>query len=657
MRVIFWYAGIMRKMVAAVLGGLLLFILVVRSAGAQSSVAGCRKVMANYGETELLIDDYNSDGKVNLMDCVEAPDTQGLAERYTQDLLDLKAQWEVSGPEQQAVVVEEMLQVSAARKEVLLELIPEDTAQAYGLFYTSEQLAEMPGEITDQLEQRWNGEGEMSVLATDDFEQQQTEVFYSFKVSGQDYKVYFASRSPALGTGDVVQVDGYRLANTVVVPPQLGGMDIVSQSREKVSGAKRVLAILINFSNNQRQPFTVQEVRQNVLGTSNSLVNYYQENSNGKLTLSGDVIGWYTINSSDSACNMTDWADAADSKASQAGFNPANYDYVMYIFPWVDGCSYGGSGEVCGKRTWFNNYIDTHYFTHELGHNLCNAHASAIDCGPLAIDDYANCDYAGGGNCDVISCLYGDQTDTMGLWNTFQYNAPHKYNMGWVDVDSVVAEGDYRVYALEMTNSSPRILRIHKPDTNEDYYVSYRQPIGYDAGLPVGITKGANIHIWSERSYYANTHLVDTSPLSDSAELDFKDAALETGESFYDQVNDIRITQIEQNWGDGYIVVRVEGPITSPPVQQWRLNSASNKSCDQICGDQGLACVAANTDKTTTFSDYAWGGSGRLCLADYNDSRPNYYCGKKMEVPSPAQYCTSANIRLWYTYCGCGEWW
>ena len=44
-------------------------------------------------------------------------------------------------------------------------------------------------------------------------------------------------------------------------------------------------------------------------------------------------------------------------------------------------------------------------------------------------------------------------------------------------------------------------VKIKKPDTGEFYYLSYRQPIGYDDSLSSTYTQGVNIHRYQGEGY------------------------------------------------------------------------------------------------------------------------------------------------------------
>jgi hypothetical protein len=160
-------------------------------------------------------------------------------------------------------------------------------------------------------------------------------------------------------------------------------------------------------------------------------------------------------------------------------------------------------------------------------------HASSKDCGALSIDIYSNC----------TNSEYGDVFDPMGSWNLYHNSGIHKNAMGWIPdgrVQTITENGTYTVYPLETSTVNYQVLKIAKGDTSEDYYIDYRQPIGFDSTLGVGVTAGVNIRIW--KGLYWQTFLLDMTTGNG-----WSDVALTDGASFSDPVNGIVITQDSHN--------------------------------------------------------------------------------------------------------------
>jgi hypothetical protein len=214
--------------------------------------------------------------------------------------------------------------------------------------------------------------------------------------------------------------------------------------------------------------------------------------------------------------------------------NVGFYDRKVYVLPRNNPCVGDGLGTVGGNpsRAWILKCDRIGVYGHELGHNLGMHHAS------------------------TPSSEYGDYSDVMGL-RLHQQNAPHKEQMGWLppgQVPTVNQDGFYDIDSLE-TNPweamAPQALKIAKPDTNEYYYLSYRQPLGFDANLSSYYLSGVNVH------RYRGSGAVQTY---------FLDSLLVDGESFVDTVNGVTVTQISHTVDN--LTVQVEfdsgGPACIP---------------------------------------------------------------------------------------------
>ena len=104
------------------------------------------------------------------------------------------------------------------------------------------------------------------------------------------------------------------------------------------AATKTIAVIMLNFSNDTSQPWTASTVRGVVFDNPDSVNQYYQDTSNGQLTLSGDVFGWYTIPSDNSGCAYGTWGSQAYTAATNAGVNLSSYQYVVYAFPSASSC-------------------------------------------------------------------------------------------------------------------------------------------------------------------------------------------------------------------------------------------------------------------------------------------------------------------------------
>ena len=245
-----------------------------------------------------------------------------------------------------------------------------------------------------------------------------------------------------------------------------------------------------------------------------------------------DVFGPYTINYYNSTCNYYNWASAAEAAAQADGVDLSLYRHRVFVLPRsseLPACSWAGVANVgCGTfcRAWIAGSTGMIY-AHELGHNLSMAHA--------ATDPE---------NDSVINSEYGDYSDPMGSSgsNWYVFNAAHTDQMGWYNgipgaISTVISSGTFNLAAIGLdptsVNGVPFMLKIAKPNTNDLYYLSYRQPVGNYNQLSSNYTKGINIHRYKGSGYGYTTHI----------------KTLINGETFTDSTSGISFTQVSQGYG------------------------------------------------------------------------------------------------------------
>jgi hypothetical protein len=250
------------------------------------------------------------------------------------------------------------------------------------------------------------------------------------------------------------------------------------------------------------------------------------------------VYGPFIIPYDNSTCSYYDWAYAAESAAQAAGVNLSLYQHRVFVLPRysdLPACSWAGIANVgCGTycRAWIGEGESGMVYAHELGHNLNMAHASTDP-----------------ENDGVVNSEYGDGSDPMGssrAWHVF--NAGHIDQHGWYaaypgSVATVTASGTYEIAPISPNPSfslAPEILKIAKPSTGEIYYLSYRQPVSYDATLTSTYTSGVNVHRYRGSGYGYTYHI----------------RTLADGVVFSDAGNGITVTQLSH--GTSSAVVRVD---------------------------------------------------------------------------------------------------
>jgi hypothetical protein len=195
-------------------------------------------------------------------------------------------------------------------------------------------------------------------------------------------------------------------------------------------------------------------------------------------------------------------------------------------------------------------------------------------------------------------------------WHVF--NAGHIDQMGWYAglsgaITTVVASGSYDLAAIGRNPAlatAPTMLKIAKPDTNDFYYLSYRQPTGYDATLSSTYTKGVNVHRYRGSGYAYTTHIT----------------TLTNGGIFTDNANGIRVEQLAS--ADGYATVQVSFGCAaatptvalSPSALTLTTGATGTLSVD-VANRDGAGCGETRFSLETLGSEVGWPDPISLTLA------------------------------------------
>jgi chitodextrinase len=298
-----------------------------------------------------------------------------------------------------------------------------------------------------------------------------------------------------------------------------------------VTGTKTVAVLLLNFSNDTSQPWTGSTVRGVVFDNSNSVNAYYQDSSDGQLGLAGDVYGWYTIPSDNSGCAWSSWGDQARTAATNAGVNLANYQYVVYAWPYTSTCAWSGLGYLPGTLSYINGAMTLRTVSHELGHNFGVHHASAESCtdAGVRVTLSASCS----------SSEYGDPFSVMGSASTRLHHNWHRAQLGFTDAGQTIStSGDYLLAPADSTGAT-RLLRIARSDGTY-YQLEFRQPTGifdnFAATDPA--VNGVTIRVAPNPTTIVQSQLLDATPDTTT----FADSPLAVGRTFADPFTGMQIT-------------------------------------------------------------------------------------------------------------------
>ena len=336
----------------------------------------------------------------------------------------------------------------------------------------------------------------------------------------------------------------------------------------KAATANSVLVIMANFDNTTAPSFTSSQMQQVMTTNTDSVANFFREASYGQQIMNVTVTpNWVTMNLAlPGTCGSADWqgiASAAEAASKNLGsaYDPAAYNFVVYVFTKVPACGWVGLGYVGSPhKAWINGTSAAHTsaIAHEMGHNFGLLHAGSLRCGGSI-----------GGTCSVSE--YGDPFDTMGNKSAMHYNAMQKSKLGWIGSTTVQTyaggSATYTLTPLEVAGGTTYAVRIPTGSANRTYWVEFRQPIGFDSPLASFPNNGAQIRVASPfetycpgcDSYSDDTELIDATPTTST----FNDATLVAGNTFKDPNYGINVTVLSAS--ASAMTVQVSNAASPPP--------------------------------------------------------------------------------------------
>ncbi len=345
-------------------------------------------------------------------------------------------------------------------------------------------------------------------------------------------------------SGSQVRVQGIRWRSSVLVQKlkKLPG-GVVARASVAPRGELKTAVVMFNFTDDRSRPFSAEQVREALFTGQRSANAFLSEESHGAVSLAGrdqpdgDVLGWYEIDASETACMGTnwDWLDKANAAVAAAGKSLEGYDHVIYLHPATTACAWSGIGALGGDWSVFNGEIALWLTGHELGHNYGFEHAGKAYC-----VDAENRPVAVSSNCSVGE--YDDPYDIMGNRQQRRSSVIRQLQAGWLpqaNVTTVTQSGAYTLAALEHRLDATQGLRIPRGD-GRSYWLEFRRPAGVFDDFAPGdaAVNGVTIRL-ADDGPAAVTELIDTNPAGPKGA---HDEPLAVGRTFTDAKHGIQVT-------------------------------------------------------------------------------------------------------------------
>ena len=471
-------------------------------------------------------------------------------------------------------------------------------------------------------------DGTLAILHADYFDDRESRFVYEVHAAGAKvHRLRLGAMPASLAPGMKVRVTGRAESDGETITPEritvLADATATGGAQEVIAAATAhgVLVILANFSNTAAPSFSAPQAQQVMSGNPDSVANFFGEASYGQHLLNVTVTpGWVTMaRAQPVSCGTSDWraigsgADAA-ARGLGAAYDPAAYEFVVYVFPATPACGWLGLAYIGSPRkAWINGVgaFRTSTIAHEMGHNFGLLHAASLRCSGAAI----------GGSCAASE--YGDPFDAMGNQRAMHYNAMQKAKLAWIPSASVRTHAGgsalYTLGPLELAGAATYAVKIPTGATNRTYWLEFRQPIGFDAPLASYPNAGAQIRVASPfetmcpgcDSYSDDTQLLDATPGTSA----FTDATLLSGQTFSDAAYGVSVTVLSATAGALTVQVGIGG---ARAVSSVALASSPNPS---LAGDAVTLNATVTGVAPTGSVAFSLGGCPAAPLAGTGDAR------------------------------------
>ncbi len=428
---------------------------------------------------------------------VVSSENSNRAVALTLSFASVAAQYKAADDSARAALGAQLLDLAAARRTALLGLIDDAPGDVLKAELPSRIANRLPAEVRDLLEYRGVLEGALTVVQIDHEEPEKSFLEYSLVTDfGERVSLHFASKPTQLLTGARVIARGLILDGDEDSAIVLGSGDTdlevafccegdgggggSAPELPNTLGAQSTAVLLVNFTDDTSQPWTVAEIETLMFG---QVSDYFYEVSHNQTWLTGDVFGWLTIELPADTCEIYEFSDRVAQAAANAGIDLSPYDRQVIFTPRRPECWYVGLATIGGSPsvTRLDGVTGVNVITHEMGHNLGLYHSHLLNCGLETMTG------------DCVHDEYGDKTDAMGGQVAGHYNTFQKQRLGWLGdsvpgtVDSVTSSGTHTLDVYEtLPGSNPKSIRLPAgvdavTGAQRWMYLTYRQPVGFDS--------------------------------------------------------------------------------------------------------------------------------------------------------------------------------
>ncbi|MEO5925408.1 MAG: reprolysin-like metallopeptidase [Bryobacteraceae bacterium] len=504
---------------------------------------------------------------------------------------------------------DEFTRAMSARADAFRRLIRTDPRKAVELALNEEEAARLR-EWTGDVEVTGTWTGAMETRMEDDPITGSRRRYYLTTATDEELEV-FPAQPPDLSCQQQVTVQGVRLQAEVAT----NAVQVAAASAScSTTGVQNVAVILVNFSSAALPANLTQAFVSNAFFGVNSLDTFWREASYNQTSVTGQVLGPFTLPSTVTSCASTSAIRTAAIAAADSQVDFRNFTRLFIITPNAGSCSVGvgtigcsgltsADGSFQASTAWMRgDYLQTtaHVVSiaaHEGGHNLGLQHADTYDYGATALGPPGT---AGTYNeyWDLFSAM-GLSFNNGGTILIGHYAAPQKAALGWLPsstgYQSVTSSGTFTVLPTETSTAGIKALRVQRPGTNKWLWLEYRQNIGpFDSTLNTyssNIYRGALVHYDDpNEANYPETLLLDMTP--SGSPNNFSDAVLAAGSTWTDPSTTLRINVQSAVSSGMTVAITIGGTFSACDLNQ---DGSVNVVDVQASVNRALGLVACTT--------------------------------------------------------------